>query len=224
MRFWIGFCAVMVALGSGTPTVAEAGGAGQPMMALHVATYAAKNICAVPQLPSRCEDYVINSPSSGFFQVYVTISKYDSSLIAGAQFGIQYEGAYGVGCDVFGWRSCADLEYSSDSWPASGSGNLLTWEYGTNCQGDTLAYSPILVGAFELSTYSGDLFSLVPRPADGRAKVADCSLVEMDITDETPSRLGAVGFGTEPGYNPCLGPLTPVRTTTWGRLKTLYED
>lgn len=223
MRFWIGCCAVMVALGSTTPMVAEGAGPDQPMLALHVAAYSSKNVCAVPQLPSRCEDYSTNTTGTGFFQVYLTVSNYDSTLIAGAQFGVQYAGAQGVGCDVFAWRSCADLEFASDSWPASGSGNLITWEYSANCQGDTLS-TPVLVGAFELSSYSGDIFSIVPRPVDGRAKVANCAMIETDITDDSPSRLGVVGFGADPGYNPCLGPQTPVRATTWGRLKTLYED
>ena len=62
------------------------------------------------------------------------------------------------------------------------------------------------------------------RPVDGAAKVADCDGVETDLTEMIPNRLGKVAFGSTSGYNPCLGPQTPVRPTTWGSIKTLYEQ
>jgi hypothetical protein len=59
---------------------------------------------------------------------------------------------------------------------------------------------------------------------DGRAKVANCEASETDITDGDPSRLGSVSFGMGLGYNPCVGESTPVKATTWGSIKTLYEN
>ena len=145
--------------------------------------------------------------------------------VAGVQFGIDYDGANGAGCDVSSWRSCADLEFQGTGWPGDYTGNLVTWDFGDNCQlgEDVGGLAPVLVGVFEVITYSGDTFSIIPRPVDGLAKVADCTAAENDLTGNVPSALGTVTFGAGTGYNPCSAPV-PVARTTWGSIKTLYEN
>jgi hypothetical protein len=189
-------------------------------LALHVAGATAKNICTV-KLPSNCGDYTTSATTSGFYTIYLTVAGYDDTVgVAGVQFGVDYDGSGGSGTDVTAWKSCSDLEYREDNWPAAGTGNLITWDYLGNCQ--HTGGTPITAGAFNVSIYSGDVFSVIPRPVDGMAKVAGCDLVETDLTNDVPSRLGKVAFGSS-GYNPCLGPQTAVHPTTWGTIKNLYE-
>jgi hypothetical protein len=194
------------------------------MLALHVAGHTSKNLCSV-KLPASCNDYTTSTASSGFYTIYLTVAGYDDTTgIAGVQFGVDYDGNGGSGTDITAWKSCSDLEYREDSWPAAGTGNLITWDYLGNCQQSGGTGTPLTAGAFDVSIYSGDVFSITPRPVDGMAKVAGCDLVETDLTNMVPSRLGKVAFGSTAGYNPCLGPQTAVHPTTWGSIKTLYEQ
>jgi hypothetical protein len=222
MKSWIWASVAALAVAAIAP--GEVLGVPNPdaMMALHVATRSAKNPCNIP-VPSDCADFVIKTTDSGFYNIYLTVTGYDSTGIAGAQFGVSYENQNGMGCDIDAWQTCADLQFGDDNFPESGSGNLITWDPEGACQGDFETYTPIIAGVFVVTTYSGDLFSITPRPVDGKAKVANCLAAETDLTDFDPSRLGVVVFGTGTGYNPCLGPQTPVRSTTWGSIKTLYE-
>ena len=220
MKFWIRTLSVALTLSALTATGALAGDNNNAALALHVATRASKNMCTI-NLPASCNDFSTSSSSSGFYTVYVTVSGYDDTVgVAGAQFGVDYDNVTGVGADVWTWRSCSDFEFAEDNWPAAGTGNLITWDYQGNCQRND--GGPLTAGAFDVTVYSGDVFSLTPRPVDGMVKVAGCDLVEVDITDAVPSRLGQVGFGTSGGYNPCLGP-APVHPRTWGSIKALYE-
>jgi hypothetical protein len=225
MKLWIPTVCAALALGAWTASGALAAN-DQAAMALHVSSRTSKNLCSI-QLPTSCTDYSTSAASTGFYTIYLTVANYDSTGIAGMQFGVNYGGGPGTGIDVATWKSCSDLEFKDDTWPASGSGNVITWDYLGNCQGDlgtgNITRTPLTAGAFEVTTYSADAFSIIPRPADGRAKVSNCQLVETDITDDVPSRLGSVSFGGGIGYNPCLGPQTPVHPTTWGSIKALYE-
>ena len=227
MRSWI-WTVLAVALTAGlvAPGAAVAGSNPEAMLALHVGAQVSKNHCDVV-LP-ECSGFVTSTLGSGFFNGYLTVTNYDSLGIAGVQFGIDYDDGPLSGVDIDGWFACSDLEWAGGSWPASNSGNVLTWEYTGNCQVDPgftnpADAMPILVGVFQLTVYSPDTFSIIPRPVDGKAKVADCALSEDDITGQTPSRLGSIEFGLGGGYNPC-GALVAVRPATWGSIKTLYEN
>jgi hypothetical protein len=222
MKSWILPFSLALILGACAAPGAWAGDNSQAMLALHVATRTAKNICTV-RLPDSCNDFTTSTGSTGFYTIYLTVTGYDDTTgIAGAQFGVDYDNTGGSGTDITNWKSCSDLEYRGDNWPAAGTGNLITWDYIGNCQHNGTL--PLTAGAFDVAIYSGDVFSITPRPVDGMAKVAGCDLVETDLTDMVPSRLGKVAFGSTSGYNPCLGPQTPVRATTWGSIKTLYEQ
>jgi hypothetical protein len=224
MKLWILTLSIALGLGAGVAPGAWAGANDQAALALHVASRASKNLCTV-NLPSSCNDFTTSTASPGFYTIYLTIANYSDTVgIAGAQFGVSYDGTGASGVDVMNWRSCSDLEYRQDNWPASGTGNLITWDFSGNCQRGDGGISPITAGAFDVTIYSGDVFSVTPRPVDGLAKVAGCDVVEIDLTDLVPSRLGKVAFGSTDGYNPCLGPQTPVRPTTWGSIKILYEE
>jgi hypothetical protein len=224
MRTWIGIalCAVAILAGvSGSAYAAESNY--DAVIAMHIAVYNAKSVCEVTR--PNCLALTTSAPP-GWYNVYVMIGNVSDSLgIGGVQFGIDYDGDVGVGADILAWANCGDLEFSSGgsdgqpTWPAAGSGNLITWDFNTNCQ--TEAAGAILVGVFQMAAYSDDCLAVTPRPVDGKAKVASCFGAEMDITGRTPSHLGFVCFGAGEGYNPC-SLIVATRHTTWGSIKTLY--
>lgn len=223
MKTWIlTTISVAIVLSATLPSLAVAGQNPDAILALHIGTRTGKGLCQV-SLPADCQSYVTDTIDSGFFNLYLTVSNYDTMGVAGLQFGIDYDNANGQGCDISGWTSCSDLEFSQNEWPQANSGTLMTWEYLDNCQGDLDTFQPVLAGVFEITAYGGDLFSIIPRPVDGKAKVADCLGAENDITDMNPSRLGSVSFGLSSGYNPCETQV-PVRRTTWGGIKSLFEN
>jgi hypothetical protein len=168
------------------------------------------------------------SNGNGSFDVWVVICNGSDSVgLAGAEFGIEYDGASGSGVDIEAWKTCADLEFPQDDWPASGSGNLVTW---AECQMTNLVQNPPLAGTayavagvFTVSVYGQDQMEVTTRPVSGRMKVADCLAVEDDITDALVSRGGIATFCTNrQGYNYCKGKKLDGGPTTWGTLKNMY--
>lgn len=203
---------------------------------LHILGTTTKNACTRIQTTPACQSIVTQGnlyPTLYFTHVLVTDANATAG-IAGVQFGIQYTGpgaVDGVGVDIFGWTLCATLEFQSPapSWPNSGAGNLVTWDATTRCQvfepGGPGTGVTANAGYFYMAAYGPGTFAITPRPVDGAAKVADCAASEdvVQSTDvpRTPSHLGSVGFGGQPGYNPC-GLNTPVEATTWSSVKSLY--
>lgn len=168
---------------------------------------------------------------TGEFDVWVVVCNGSDSLgLAGAEFGIEYDGASGSGVDVMSWRPCADLEFPQDDWPASGSGNLVTWESSLNCQNTNLVQNPpqpktayAVAGLFHVLVWGQDQMEITVRPVSGRMKVADCQAAEDDLTDAMVARGGIATFCTNrQGYNFCRGKNLATEETTWGKIKTQY--
>jgi hypothetical protein len=172
----------------------------------------------------------------GDFDVWILVCNGSDSLgVAGAEYGIEYDGADGSGVDVNSWLACGDLEFTSTDYPASGGGNVVTWVAPENCQvtnrifqGSELNDSVIaVVGVLNVTAYGQDELRVTPRPVTGRLKVADCLAREDDLTDAAVSRKGVVNFcgGGRKGYNFCKNPgILSMEETTWGKLKTQYEN
>lgn len=174
----------------------------------------------------------LSLPGSGpYFWTYLLVCNgSDSTGVAGMEMGLNYAGGFEPSGNptfpicVFGWSRCADLEFPFNNWPAPGSSNLLTWTTA-HCNiarsEPGVPRSVIAIGGYMyMGAYQPAQMFVIPRPVSGRAKVADCSSREDDITFYVPSHLGIAGFGGAAGYNPCGAP-TPVENTTWGGVKTL---
>jgi hypothetical protein len=141
------------------------------------------------------------SPQS--YYGYVLITDFDLNQgLAGVQFGISYDDSAKHGVDILSWQSCALYEWPMDGWPASETGNLLTWNQAEDCQ----EVAPLSVGFFYLTAYSPDRLKLIPRPVDSMACVAVCGLTASktkELVDVLkPESLGWVDFGEGSGYNP----------------------
>jgi hypothetical protein len=195
---------------------------GRPKILLHVKATTTKNPCVWGQVLTDCSSSdVVTSAAVGaaaYYNAYVLVHPGDETNglgefagLAGTQFGIEY----GSGIEIFGWTLCAALEFPmpSPTWPASGGGNLITWDPNNNCQ----RVETSVAGFFYMGAYQPTDMQLTVRPVDSLAKVADCSASEFELVE---GDLGMASFGGGPGLNPCAEG-TPVQATTWSGVKTL---
>jgi hypothetical protein len=225
---------------SALPAFAQAPNPSEPKILLHISTPTTKGDCTTAFTSSipNCGAAVTSAPLGKHF-VYVVVARGDSmTSLAGVQLGITYQDSLpgnildGVGIDMFSWKLCATLEFAAGATPVwsgagaePGAGNLITWDYLNMCQTGEIANA----GYFYVAAYSDDRLRVIPRPVDGKAKVADCSQPASESKALNQTALGWVQFsttGTAPGCNPCLTRcfnIVPVKATTWGNLKTMFD-
>jgi len=155
--------------------------------------------------------------------------------ITGMQMGLKFLGASEADprIGVFGWTPCSVLDFPQDGWPASGTGNTITWTVNpSTCQQKEM----VLAGFMYVSAYAPAVLAVTglptadpENPSHDLAKVTDCQGAEIVVD---PSRLAWVSFGgaavggndagCNPLYGPCEGALVPALRTTWGRIKSKY--
>lgn len=207
----------------------------QAGIAIHIAPLVTKNICSTaPPITAGTVQAFAPGANGDSYTAYIFVCNgSDSTGVAGAEFGIDYDGNPNIGVDVDGWTLCGDLEFPNVNWPNANTGTIITWNPGTNCQNTpSEPFVPrtvvALLGAFNVTAYSPDAMMVIPRPISGFAKVADCAGSEDDINRQAqacdPLQLGIASFGNSSAYNPC-GLVTMVETTTWGGIKrTILEN
>jgi hypothetical protein len=169
----------------------------------------------------------------GEFDVWVVVcGGSDSVGVAGAEWGLEYDGAFGSGVDVNSWTRCGDLEFPSGGYPAAGGGNLVTFEPGGNCQNTNAETGPMgvpvkktviaVLGILDVTVWGGDNLAVVARPVSGKLAVADCAAKEDLLSDDTDA--GTATFcANRPGYNPCIKKALAIESETWGGIKSKYE-
>jgi hypothetical protein len=147
--------------------------------------------------------------------------------LAGAAFGIEYDGTGGSGVDFFGYELCADIEFPDGNWPANPpAGNTITWDSGSNCQNtpdpsDPQGHAAAVACGFYTYAYSTDSFQIIRRPvAVPDFKVSDCTAAESN--PQYPYFAGKAGFGGGSSFDPCSEVL-PVEPVTWGGLKRQFR-
>ena len=200
-----------------------------------------------------CTNYSTWCEPMGAGQVYLVIGRAGSEGVAAASFGITYGGSSHTGIDPawVTWTPCADgLSFPNGGvngeFPQPGGGLRITWNNATSCQTEIIGSAGVhaVVGVFYVYAYSHDSFQVttnnnlssgVPELA-----VANCAGVLTDLYQVwgpaiVSQMCGRVGFN-ESGYNPCAlyGPeistvvtapcTTPVRHTTWGRMKSTFRE
>lgn len=198
---------------------AAAGPNADARLLIHLLAPTRKNACARPEATPDCAGIVTaGGLAPQMYYAYLLVVGADAQAgVAGVQCGIRYNPAEKAGVDVLSWKNCGTLEFPSDDWPASGGGNLVTWDATVRCQKNA-AHGPAVgveavVGYFYCAAYGPDTLRVTPRPVDGFAKVADCKSVE-DLIDarDTPAAPARVGYavfsagGKAPGYSPCGAP------------------
>lgn len=212
-----------------------------PKFALHVQSHAQKAsyVCTTASPNTNniaCSDYVTQWPLKTPADVYLVLAQGDSTGFSGATFGITYNGAPFEGVTLVGeWTFCASgLQFPSDGWPGPDTGNIVTFLLPDGCQRTVLGSDGVhaVLGAFYIYAYTQDRFRVREHPLIPQENLAtaDCSnKTTVYPPIEYTMRTGWVGFGTDPGCNPCTviddkgcDPV-PVLPTTWGRIKSQYR-
>jgi len=125
--------------------------------------------------------------------------------IGGAQFGLDHDLA------AQGWTLCTGgSEIPEDGWPASGTGNAVTWGggcYMSSGEGAKVGYVAVSDGEAGSAAVIGD-----PRIGDV-AVYADCDTETFSICPEGLGSLGNVLCACEP---------VPTRESSWGSIKSLF--
>jgi len=137
--------------------------------------------------------------------IYVVAVDKSGTGIAAIEFGLSYDDATQSGLDVFQWFGCARQEIPAPDWPAPGSGNMLLWGQGGECQPGSQA----IAGYFHCGAYSADVLRFVPHPASEALRVVDCAGTATVLDPDGPlAPVGTAMFsaeGTEAGLDPCSG-------------------
>jgi hypothetical protein len=192
--------------------------------------------------PPPCAGYKtsgLSGPEGVGQYLVVLASRNQADLLAGVQFGIEYDGGDvptpdGHGVDIVSWTTCGDAEYpmpgvSGPAWPSSGSANRIVWYRFQNCQWR----DPAVVGYFYVAAHAPGTFQLTGHPLDRElALIADCQSAETTVPARNLGRVAFSDSGTVAGCNPCdtecpevsTSPppiLTPVTRTTWSRIKVV---
>jgi len=236
-----GILAVMVLVAAGPAVAGNYNGQQGSMVVAHAQAHNVKGLnCANwdPNMP--CDQFVKTWPLNSGADVYFIIAFADSALgVSGVSLGVDYGNTPGVqqdgvGCDVFGYVACSDLEYTngidmndvSTEFPSAGGGNRLIWVRTINCQRHVVPGWSVeaLACVFYVYAYSPDQFAVDMNrnlQTGPEFQIVDCpgpALSDM----MWPEHAGWVDFGGGQGYNPCIEEILPTQRTTWGRLKTQY--
>lgn len=200
-------CDSLLVTGTGIPPTTP-GSQYNAKIGFHIQPRAAKNPC--DDLPvDPCSQFVTEGEVLVSYDVYVAVAHLDTDVgFRGTDFGLQYDAPLGV----FDWTTCSDLEFPSGGWPASGSGNVLTWQH---CQQNIAPGFPgeggrEFVGVLYVYAYGSGHIQIGPRPVPIRSpNVASCSGLESHVPLD---HWGFAGFGFSHGYNPCFAqPPAPVK-------------
>lgn len=211
---------VLLVVASPVAAVAQQGA-----VMLHVTPYQ-DTIDPCVLAPTSAGDIVTEGQSGegGNYFVYLLATSNSSLGVAGIRAGIEYSATAkgGKGIVVHDWTPCSLLYFPSDTWPASGSGNTITWA-PQDCPHTNL----VAGGYFYVTAYSPSTMSIVGYPSTGEVQVADCQVNIVDAVPLDPVRLGWVTLEEAGGCNPLVEPCDkPVATepATWGGIKTKYPN
>jgi hypothetical protein len=151
--------------------------------------------------------------------------------IGGAEFGVEYDASI----SNEGWFLCTGgLEAPDAEWPASGSGNAVTWANGCYIPTGSAAR----IGFFVLTDATGGPIGLVQHASIGKSLWVDCGVPptvppqEFEIcfnpgaTSWPKANHGgdqdvSDGTGTERVCDDNCA-IIPVKETSWGQIKALF--
>jgi hypothetical protein len=149
--------------------------------------------------------------------------------IGGIQFGIQYTAGTSLTWTLCTGGSQVPQSDALGTWPASGTGNAITW--GGGCKEVTANEDgATIVGFFAINPRPVGVdgtIAFIEDPRTGRAEAADCFATTIRICRQSlgvgSTRRSGTGSG---GVKQCGDPIcpTPISETTWGSIKATYAN
>jgi hypothetical protein len=188
-----------------------------------------------------CLNYTVERPAPGSADVFLMIGQAGSVGVTGASCGILYSGTTGVGIDpgFITWTGCADgLEFPNGppgepEWPASQGGMRVTW---ITCQNQDIPDSGVhvTVGSFYVYAYSEDVLEVTPNNnllSGAELGLSACgggttNLIHLVAPEDRQFLVGRVQFGGDgsQAQNPCGITIVSKKPTTWGKIKSQYQN
>ena len=199
--------------GGGVPGAAKAGDIMHAGIAGCVYPHTSQASCASFQRDT-CFGLITQAPAAEYSSVAVYVSGIvgqegpylDYVRMNLVDFGIQY-----ADCYVGPWHSCGtDNDVPTPGWPGDGTGNTVSW---AACRGGLI----VLVGWFDAYFYPGGRLTLGAHPTVGWPRVRDCNGYFDGLR-------GPAEIATYGGINPNDCAPVAVEGTTWGRIKSTYEE
>ncbi len=168
----------------------------------------------------KCSEYTRGPLGDAFgaIQVFVLLAREGGfpNGVGGLQFGIEYDESV----RVLGWSQCSGgAEIPSDDWPASGSGNALTWRQGCHEPMGEVAIAGLLVVEAPLD---GEL-RIIADPRVGMTLWADCS---AELAEICPGNGDTFNLD-EPAVPICgdqCDDTVPVHEASWSAIKDRFGD
>jgi hypothetical protein len=193
------------------PGLAEGGPNADAKILLHLAAPTARNACSRRPACASTVTYGLSLYPLYYFAYVLVGEAAQATGASGVSFGIQYNSGAWSGLYMHSWHLCADAESPTAGWPASGTGNTVSWNSETNCQrtepGGAGTGVVATAGYFNVSAYTPVQLFLTPNPATGTATVTTCTgitdVIAPPDTCHQLSSLGFAGFGGMPGFRPC---------------------
>jgi hypothetical protein len=181
----------------------------------------AKTNCTSMLKPS-CAEMVANYSGTpgdnAAVGVYVGLDGTGCSLTA-VDFGIQYDA--GMPMMINSWTNCGDLEAPTGgspwppAWPASGSGNTVVW-------GECKTGNAVLVGFFSVYIYAGGRLTLTEHPTYTSEPTTGARVLDCQSNFDALKKPAIIALNGGGGANPACE--VPVTRTTWGQVKSLYQN
>jgi hypothetical protein len=186
------------------------------------------NVLLTPPSYSGCGDPAFNfidagscadlssSGTGGQGFLWVVLSREGGfSGVGGCQFGLNHTVA------ASGWTLCTGgSEVPEGGWPASGTGNAVTW--GGGCY--VSPGSNAKIGFLAVNPDNGGSIAITADPRVGSSVWADCDAALWTVCEQY---LGSddLASGTSPSCGDASATgctATPIEETTWGGIKSLF--
>jgi len=212
-----------------TPSASDAGKHPHALVLVHAAPYST-SVGSCAALEAMVTDCGSAAAQVGTSETDVLIGVYvfqDAALdpapqepgdpglhLLGIDWGIHYDTA-----DLsLAWTLCGDLDLPTDgvnpegspypAWPLPGSGNSVVWV-------EVQRGEVVLVGFFRATVYGPGTLTISGHPVTQWG----LQVLDDELYFDPVSAAGYAGLGGAVGMNPCP---TPVKNTSWGRIKSQY--
>jgi len=191
--------------------------AADPVLLYHIVPASFSACESLNESSLQCSNVTVSSSASQDLFVWIVVA--DINEVGGIQFGVEYGG----GVSIAAWTLCTGGSQIPEEgrWPASGSGNAITWTQGCWNGSGNLAK----VGFFYVRTGSSGTMSFIPDPRNNELKWAECGETDPALYDFC-TRNGEASLGASGGVLPngCVCTVGFVEERSWGTIKSTYQD
>jgi hypothetical protein len=203
------------------PSRAFAFGNTQAKLVIHLTAPSGKAQCADLETSPPFDLVTMGGlyPPNTYFAYILVMNSSLLDGVGGAEFGIEYDGDPGSGVEIYDWTFCGALQYQTRGWPASGTGNLVSFDWLHNRRQAGRA----VVGYFYLGATSPDRLSLTAAPGKPDVLISDSRVLIDHLPAKPGIAVGAADFGGGSGVDPTRS-VPSYEAHLWKSIQSLYRN